>query len=207
MPDSHKTPAASHGDQAKLRLATTKACWGAVAALTTDRATAAARLHACFCAGEAPEALDGRTSGQFLTTTLGAGVDQLFQPLARIWMPWKGKIFDATGASGWNWFADSARGVVRLFFPNYEGVSDDHAGTFTAFRFRTTPARSQLLADVEVLRIDYDLPENPSWPVRQIVDELVRIGDGTYLGQALLRRGKGWVRVGWFALEDYETHQ
>ncbi|MDP8960129.1 MAG: hypothetical protein M3N32_00620 [Actinomycetota bacterium] len=180
-------------------------CWGAAAALTTNRATAAARLQACFCAGEAPGALDGRTSGQFLTTTLGGGFDQLFQPLARIWMPWKGKIFDANRALGWNWFADSARGVIRLFFPNYEGVSNDRPGTFTAFRFRTTPAPSQLLANVEVLRIDYDLPENPSWPVRQIVDELVRIGDGIYLGQALLRRGKAWVRGGWFALEDYET--
>lgn len=143
-------------------------------------------------------------SGQFLTTTLSPGVDQLVSPLARLWMPWKGKIFVATRAWGWNWFADSARGAVRLVFPAYKAVSHDRPGTFTAFRFRTVPGQSRLLADVEVLRIDYDLPENP-WPVRRLVDELVRIDAGIYLGQALLRGRKGWRRAGWFALEENEV--
>ncbi len=195
---------ASNGDRDRSRLGEANSCWGAVAALTTDRSAASARLQACFCAHQAPETIDGRTSGQFLTTTLGPGVDQVFSPAARIWMPWKGKIFDAARACGRNWFEDSARALIRLFLPAYEGVSADRPGTFTAFSFRTKHGQSQLLGDVEVLRIDYDLPENP-WPVRQVVDELVRIDVGIYLGQALLRRRKGWMRAGWFALEKDEA--
>lgn len=190
---------------ADVRVGVARGCWGAVTTLAVNRAAASARLQTCFCAGKLPETLDGRTSGHFLTTTFGAGVDQLFAPLARIWMPWKGKIFHASSASGWNWFADSARGVTRLVFPTYEGVTDDRPGTFKAFRFRTTPGRSELLPDVKVLRIDYDLPENPGWPIRRIVDELVQIGEDVYLGQALLRGGKGWLRVAWFALEADES--
>lgn len=186
-------------------LGVAKACWRAVATLAADRAAAGAQLQACFCAGNPPEALDGRTSGHFLTTTLGAGIDPLLAPFARIWMPWKGKIFAAANASGWNWFADSARGLVRLLFPAYEDVTDDRPGTFTAFRFCTTAGSSRLLTNVRVLRIDYDLPENPRWPIRRIADEMVQIGDDVYLGQALVRRGKGWLRVAWFALEGYES--
>ncbi|MFN2556494.1 MAG: hypothetical protein ABR592_06390 [Nitriliruptorales bacterium] len=184
-----------------LELVVSKACWRAVTTLAVDRAAARAQLQACFRSGKMPEALDGRTSGHFLTTTLGWVMDPLFAPLARVWMPWRGKIFDAGGASGWNWFSDSARGLLRLLFPRYEGMTDDRPGTFLALRFRTDARPSELLANVPVLRIDYDLAENPSWPIRRIADELVQIGDDMYLGQALVRRGNAWLRVGWFALE------
>jgi hypothetical protein len=53
---------------------------------------------------------------------------------------------------------------------------------------------------VEVLRIDYDLPENPPL-LRRIVDELVAVQAGVYLGQAILRRGNGGRRLAWFTLE------
>jgi hypothetical protein len=53
-----------------------------------------------------------------------------------------------------------------------------------------------------VLRIDYrDVPENPSWPVRRVLDELVSVDDGLYLGQALFA-GRGTLRrAAWFSLE------
>ncbi len=187
-----------------LELAVPRTFWRAVTTLAVDRATARAQLQECFRAGETPKALDGRTSGHFLTTTLGWGVDPLLAPVARIWMPWKGKIFDAANTSGRNWFADSARGLVRLLFPTYEGIDADLPGTFSAFRFHTVDGPSQLLRDVRVLRVIYDLPENPSWPIRRVVDELVQIGDDVYLGQALVRRGKEWLRAAWFALEHNE---
>ncbi len=162
------------------------------------------QLEACFRAGKSPADLDGRTSGHFLTTTLGLGVDPLVAWLARIWMPWKGKMFVAAEASGCNWFSDSARRLVRLSFPSYTGIDDDLPGTFRAFRFRTREGTSRILSDLRVLRIDYDLPENPSWPIRRIADEIVQVGDDVHLGQALVRRGNAWVRAGWFALESRE---
>jgi hypothetical protein len=51
-----------------------------------------------------------------------------------------------------------------------------------------------------VLRIDYDLPENPPL-LRRIVDELVAVQPGVYLGQAILRRSSGGRRLAWFTLE------
>ncbi len=179
----------------------TKACWRAVATLSVDRAAARAQLQACFSAGTVPEALAGRTSGHFLTTTLGAAADPLCAAIARIWMPWKGKIFDHAEPSGRNWFSESARGLIQRLFPDYEGVTDDRRGTFAAFRFRTSAGPSRILRNRCVMHIDYDLPENPSWPIRRIADELVQIGADLYLGQALVRWGKGWHRAGWFALE------
>ncbi len=199
-PPGHRRQAA----RPDTELAVPKTCWRALNSLAVDRMAARTQLKACFRAGETPADLDGRTSGHFLTTTLALGVDPLFASLARIWMPWKGKIFVAADASGYNWFSDSARRLVRLLFPSYAGIADDVPGTFRAFRFRTGEGPSRLLGDLRVLRIDYDLPENPSWPIRLIADEIVQIGDDVHLGQALVRHGNGWVRAGWFALESSE---
>jgi hypothetical protein len=54
-----------------------------------------------------------------------------------------------------------------------------------------------------VLRLDYrEVGENPGFPVRRVLDELVQIGEGLYLGQALLWWGGGLRRVAWFSLES-----
>ena len=54
---------------------------------------------------------------------------------------------------------------------------------------------------VEVVQIDYDLAENPP-PLRRIVDEVVAVQAGVYLGQAILRAGAdGGRRLAWFTLE------
>jgi hypothetical protein len=52
-----------------------------------------------------------------------------------------------------------------------------------------------------VLRLDYrSVEENPA-TVRRVLDELVQIDHGLFLGQALFRRRGGLERVAWFALE------
>lgn len=52
-----------------------------------------------------------------------------------------------------------------------------------------------------VLRIDYDLEENPAWPVRLVLDEVVEVEPGLLLGQALLEVRRRWRRAAWFCLE------
>jgi hypothetical protein len=41
-----------------------------------------------------------------------------------------------------------------------------------------------------VLKIDYDSGENPSFLIRDILDELVQIVPGVYLGKVMLRSSK-----------------
>ena len=49
---------------------------------------------------------------------------------------------------------------------------------------------------------DYDSDENPSFLIRDILDELVEVVPGANLGKVLLRRGDGDRRlIGYFALE------
>jgi hypothetical protein len=55
-----------------------------------------------------------------------------------------------------------------------------------------------------VLKIDYDLKENPSLTVRRVLDELVRLDDDLYVGKAHVHwwwRPKGeWQTVAYFSL-------
>ena len=58
-------------------------------------------------------------------------------------------------------------------------------------------------ADLDVLRLDYDLPANPRLfvTVRRVLDELVQVADGYYLGKAYVRWYWGaWSMVAYFAL-------
>jgi hypothetical protein len=52
-----------------------------------------------------------------------------------------------------------------------------------------------------VLKIDYDLPENPALSIRRILDELVQVADGVYLGKAHVKWWWGaWQPVAYFSL-------
>ena len=56
------------------------------------------------------------------------------------------------------------------------------------------------LADpVQVMKIDYDIPENPLW-LRSILDEIVQVGPNHYLGKVHLRFGPMHATVGYFEL-------
>jgi hypothetical protein len=174
--------------------------WRAAATLPHDRRRALAELEACFAAGGAVEGLDGPTRGSLLTTTFGYGLDPIFKALASIWLPWKGKEFDVDAKEGRNIFAPSFRLVLRPMWPGYRNRRPLDDGGFTTFRFTTWSGEGKLDPGTHVFKIDYDLPESP-FLVREILDELVMIDDGLFLGQALLRWRDRYRRVAWFQLE------
>jgi hypothetical protein len=68
-----------------------------------------------------------------------------------------------------------------------------------AFPFRTCVARGELDSGVNVLKIDYDFEANPTL-IRHILDELVQIAPGRYLGKVLFRSGSRYYRIGFFSL-------
>lgn len=177
------------------------AYWKAVATLAVDRRRALADIERFFATGTVPGGLDGFHRGRLVATTLGYGLDFLPETVARLWMPWKGKTFDPAKAEGQNVFSAKGRFVARLLWPRYRGLARFGPGLDTAFRFLTSAGESAAQKDLQVMRIDYDLPDNPAWPIRRVLDELVRVDEGLYLGRALLRLGGRWRRAAWFSLE------
>jgi hypothetical protein len=157
-------------------------------------------LEGMFARGVPPEPpLDGRYDGALLHLTLAPGADFVFERLLGLWLPWLGKRFDAGSASGENVFDMSAyRAGERLTPAPYRAWWPEDVQSYRALRFTTSVSAGELDPGVEVLRIDYDLPENPP-PVRRIVDELVAVQPGVHLGQALLRGARR--RLAWFTLE------
>jgi hypothetical protein len=175
--------------------------WRAVALLRLERPAGLAALESVFSAGQPPVRLRGPMRGRFLASTIDHHVDPAFEALTSIWLPWKGKTFDPDADQGRNLFTTGARRLMRVTLPNYTTI--DEAGGCSAFRFLTSIGPSAFTPGVDVLRIDYrDVPENPSWPVRKILDELVMIEDGRYLGQALIEFRGSLRRAAWFSLED-----
>jgi hypothetical protein len=172
--------------------------WRAEASLRYARRGALVELERVFAAGSVPEHLDGPLDGRLIATTFGFGLDAVFEGIARLYMPWLGKSFDADGKQGWNHFVRSARPFIRAFWPGYRDVTAEPDGGFSAFAFDTSIRPSATDPTVSVLRIDY--AGTSPWPVRLVLDELVAVGDGEHLGQALMRRRGRSRRVAWFAL-------
>lgn len=175
--------------------------WHALAMLRLDRPLGLSELEACFAGGKAAEGLVGRRRGRLLATTLGYGLDGVVETLGRVWMPWRGKVFLSHAAEGLNLFTPGGRRLIRVAFPKYRGFADVEEGT-SAFRFVTRVGPSVTHPGTSVLRLDYRaVTDNPSFPVRRVLDELVQIEHGLYLGQALMARRGRLHRVAWFSLE------
>lgn len=132
---------------------------------------------------------DGPYDGLVVTTTTFAATDPLFRVLLLLWMPWLGKRFDVKTTSGDNMMLPSARVPAKLVWPSYR-FQDMGEGRYAAFRFRSYAGAGTLDRDREVLKIDYDSDENPTFLIRDILDELVQVVPDVYLGKVLLRYGK-----------------
>ena len=121
-------------------------------------------------------------------------------------MPWKGKTFDAAGARGDNIFTRDSLFAAHVYWPLYRGYIDDGPQTYRAFMFHTDVAPGRVDPDREVLRLDYDVKGNPRLSVRRVVDELVQVAAGLYLGKAHLKWWWGtWRVVAYFTLSHGEV--
>ncbi|HMC06613.1 MAG TPA: hypothetical protein VKG89_04365 [Solirubrobacterales bacterium] len=157
-------------------------------------------LNRIFRLGVPPDPpLDGPTRGLMVTPILARALDLGLRALATSWVPWTGKRFDAASGTGDNLLVASSRGPARVMWPSYrlEPLGDGYA----AFRFRTYVSPGTVDPDRETLKIDYDSDENPRFLIRDILDELVQVVRGAYLGKVLLRRKGEWRLIGYFALE------
>jgi len=160
-------------------------------------------LNRIFRLGEPPTAnLEGPHDGILVTPTIPAPASAALRRIATAWMPWLGKRFDPQREAGDNLLAPSARVPARVLFPGCRPEPVE-GGRLAAFRFRTYVGPGKVDPDRETLKIDYDSEENPRLLIRDILDELVQVVPGAYLGKVLLRRGGGdeWRLIGYFALQ------
>jgi hypothetical protein len=169
---------------------------------STDHRAMLVELNSLFRAGRVPQVpLNGLYAGTFITTTFGRAADVAFGALGRVYMPWRGKVFDATAQGGGNLFTARSKRLIRPFDP---AVRDDRPGLVSAYPFATSSGLGVIDHDREVLKIDYDLPTNRFGPLRRVLDELVEVAPGYYLGKAHLRVRGHWRTVAYFALQRGE---
>ena len=167
-----------------------------------NRAEVVRGMDALFAVAATPDPPpSGFESGKLLATSTWGPWDALMMSLAHHWMPWLGKGFAASTGTGVNHFLPTALTfmLLRVMFPRYkaERVLRDR---IEAFPFRTRIAPGELDPQVDVLKIDYDFEANPAL-IRHILDELVQIRPGRYLGKVLFRVGDRFHRIGYFSLE------
>lgn len=174
-----------------------------------NRAQGLNALNDLFRSGTAPSlSLDGRYAGELIALDVAPGLTQIAQAVCSVWMPWKGKTFDASRSEGINIFHRSSYALAHIFWPLYRGYQDDTVETYRAFAFHTYIAPGKADPDREVLKIDYDILGNPGASIRRVLDELVQVDEGYYLGKAHLKWWTGtWQMVAYFSLHTTNTHE
>lgn len=164
------------------------------------RARAIEGLDELFRSGSAPEpSPNGPLSGELLTTTVARPADASVRAIAALYMPWLGKSFDRDAQTGINLLKLSAKTPMKVLWPSYE-PQREMADRLEAFQFRTRIDTGAVDPSLQVLKIDYDFEANPTFIIRRILDELVQIDDGLYLGKILFRTKKAWQPIGFFSL-------
>jgi hypothetical protein len=173
----------------------------AVADLPARRAAALPALEDCFLRSPPPsQELDGLLQGRLVATTVGPVVDAYTRVATKVWMPWQGKVLNQAASTGRNLFTNGWTNSMRLFWPGYDDTRPFDADHLTTFGFETWEGPSVVDPRVRVFKIDYDHPASPRFLIRSVLDELVEIEPGLYLGQALLRWRGEWRRAAWFEL-------
>lgn len=163
-------------------------------------------LHALFRSGSTPRKLAiGDYAGRFEAFNIAPGITQLAELVARTWMPWQGKQLHPAQSLGYNILTNDSFGLVRLAAPSYRKFVTHGSATYCAFPFQTYIAPGHRDPDMQVLKIDYDLPDNPGLSVRRLQDELVQIDNNLYLGKAYFKWWGAWQLWAYFSLRLPQT--
>ena len=168
--------------------------------VTRERALAG--LDELFRSGVAPEpSPDGFKRGELVTMSLTRPSDAAVRAISSLYMPWLGKSFDRENQTGINVLKPGAKAPMSILWRNYTPVLE-RADRIEAFPFRTSVGPGRVDPEVQVLKIDYDFDANPSFLIRRILDELVQVDEGLYLGKILFRTKKAWHPIGFFSLYE-----
>lgn len=118
--------------------------------------------------------------------------------LLNAWLPWLGKCFYPEQQVGDNILSSQLEFIIKFLFRDF-GIPASPDGKFHAFPFHTY-AMPGMQDPVNVLQLNYDLPQNPPF-VRKIVDELVLVGQHEYLGKVYVVNKNVPRLMGYFRLK------
>lgn len=171
----------------------------------TNRAASLATLNAIFKLGSVPEPpMEGSYRGDLVTPTLFSPLDSFGRFVARFWLPWKGKRFNASPTICFNYLTPGGRRVARVVWPSYSDQRVPGKDLYRFFNFRTYTGTSVADPNQTVFKLDYDLPGNPKLLVRSVLDELVQVSNGYYLGKAFIRVKGEYLLAAYFTLHNEE---
>ena len=155
------------------------------------------RLQQSFLAGTRPTGLNGFYRGQLVKFFPTSTLFYIAGQVAKIWLPWYGKEFNPEKQRGHNILPAYLSGFIRSRYGDQVIVGKGN-NTLKVFPFRTNIAKS-LKDNLKVLQLDYNLAENPQL-VRDVIDELVCVGENNYLGKAYLKKDNNFRLVAYFSL-------
>lgn len=116
-------------------------------------------------------------------------------------VPWLGKSFDSAGQLGFNIFTPLGVRILKVFSPLYRRFNLNAEGNTNAYYFKTRTGQGKKDAQTQVIKLDYDAPENPLF-IRIILDEIVEIAPQQYLGKIHVKTLPGfYVTIGYFGLQ------
>jgi len=116
-------------------------------------------------------------------------------------VPWLGKSFAAADQLGFNIFTPQGASILKILSPLYKRFGLNADGNTDAYYFQTRTGPGLKDRDVNVIKLDYDAPENPL-PVRIILDEIVEIAPEQFLGKIHVKVFPGFfTTIGYFGLK------
>jgi len=134
--------------------------------------------------GGVAEPIHGVGHLRLVTTCMGRLINSAMNRYESAKRPWLAKVFNAEASSGTNWLASHPRGFARMVGPRakYDKLADEE--TLDGLPFTTWIGGSHSDAGHDVLHLDYaSEPTNPALMRHATHDEVVRIGDGIFLGR------------------------
>lgn len=148
----------------------------------------------------------GKYNQQFINGNLPqTAPDGFYQGTAHIFFnlqtPWLGKSFDSPNHLGFNIFTQFGAKLLKVLAPFYQKFRKDEANNTEAFNFRTRTEAGLKDPNINVIKLDYDAPENP-FPIRIVLDEIVEIAPEQFLGKIHLKVFPGFYStIGYFGLQ------
>jgi len=131
--------------------------------------------------------------------------DGFYQGTAHIFFdkqtPWLGKSFVSRNNLGFNIFTPKGVALLKILAPFYKKFNQNGNGDTDAFYFKTRTEAGLKDKEIEVIKLDYDAPENP-FPIRIILDEIVEIAPEKFLGKIHLKVfPRFYSTIGYFGLK------
>jgi len=116
-------------------------------------------------------------------------------------VPWLGKSFDGAKNIGFNIFTPGGGRLLKIFTPLYKRFSSNEDGNTRAYYFKTSTGIGFKDKAIKTFKLDYDSPENP-FLIRIILDEMVELESGEYLGKVHMKVLPGYyATIGFFGLQ------